>query len=299
MGNIKTVKEDWDAIIASKLKDGITIEDLKHKYASGIVMEPNVVSSDIETYDHTLNVSKPWTNMASIKGGSSSDKNRLALKALQEGANGLSIELTSQDSIVEILKDILTEYLDVRIDCRQLTKESVESQKSLINAEEFPNVRWVNQDEGYDQFHIGSDSKVVDIKTLVDFIYQDIKIDIVVSLSKNILFEIATIRAIRALMDELEVKSYNIIADYEVEGNNDLGDYNLIERTYKVISGVLGGADAVLTSYAGDEESRLTLNIHNILDLESGMKNVLDPLGGSFYIEKLTGEIIKEVKVEG
>jgi methylmalonyl-CoA mutase N-terminal domain/subunit len=62
------------------------------------------------------------------------------------------------------------------------------------------------------------------------------------------------------------------------------------------MSGVLGGANAILTPYHGDEDSRLTLNIHNVMDLESGMKSVLDPLNGAFYIEKLTGEIIRQVK---
>ena len=81
-----------------------------------------------------------------------------------------------------------------------------------------------------------------------------------------------------------------------MEGSNELGDYNLIEKTYKVLSGVIGGTDAILTPYMGDEDSRLTLNIHNILDLESAMKNVLDPINGSYYIEKLTGEIIQEIK---
>ena len=90
----------------------------------------------------------------------------------------------------------------------------------------------------------------------------------------------------------------NIIAAYGVEGINDLGDYNLIEKTYKILSGVIGGANEVLTDYKGDEDSRLTLNIHNILDLESGLKNVMDPVGGAFYIEKLTGEIIRQVREE-
>ena len=296
MKKVDTVKEEWNAIIAEKLKDGITIEDLKHEYPSGIVMEPNVMLPDIEKYKHNLDVSKPWINMASIKDGSSSNKNRLALLALQQGANGLSIEMSIQDSIVEILKDVLTDYLDVRIDCRQLRKDTVNIQKSLINEDDFPNIRWVNQGVDYDQFHINIDTRINDIKTLVDAIDVSSQTDIIVLLSKNILFEIATLRAIRALLDEHNIKSFNIIAKYEIEGSNKLGDYDLIEKTYKVISGILGGADAILTPYLGDEDSRLSLNIHNVLDLESGMKNVLDPLGGSYYIEKLTGEIISKIR---
>ncbi len=296
MGNKSQVKKEWNAVISEKLKDGLTIDDLKHEYPFGIEMEPNVVASDLEGYDHTVGTDKAWINMASIRGGNSLDKNTLALQSLQHGANGLSIELSKVDSIADILKDVLTSYLDVRIDCKQLTVQEVEIQKSLLNNEDFPNIRWVNQGEDYDQFHVSSENRINEIKNIVDVIGKSTRTDIVVTVSKNLLFEIATLRAIRALVDELNIDSYNIIVDYEVEGTNELGDYNLIEKTYKIMSGVLGGADAILTPYHGDEDSRLTLNIHNVLDLESGMKNVLDPLKGSYYIEKLTGEIIQKVK---
>jgi len=265
-------------------------------HCSEIIMEPNVMLSDIEEYNHSINVSKPWVNMASIKGGSSIEKNRLALQALQQGANGLSIEMSNSDSIDEILKDILTSYLDVRIDCNQLTKEAVKTQKSLINENDFPNVRWMHQNTERKHFLISEDNRVQEIKECLDIISHNVQADIIVTLSKNLIFEIASLRAIRALVGEVEIESFSILARYDVAGTNELGDYNLIEKTYKVISGVLGGADAILTPYTGDEDSRLTLNIHNVLDLESGMKNVLDPLGGSYYIEKLTGEIISKVR---
>lgn len=298
MKNSNIVKEDWNAVIAEKLKEGVSIKDLAHEYSSGIVIEPNVMSSDIEHYDHKVNITKPWINMASIGSGSSSTKNELALQALQQGANGLSFELSNQDSIVKILKDILTRYLDVRIDCSKLSSEEIAKQKSLIDESDFPNLRWIGSGDNYIQIFIEERDRVQSIRKCINSIKSNAQVDVIMLLSKNLLFEIASLRAIRALLEESNAQSFNIIADYEVEGSNDLGDYNLIEKTYKVISGVIGGADAILTSYIGDEDSRLTLNIHNVLDLESGMKNVLDPLSGSYYIEKLTGEIIRQVKEE-
>lgn len=290
------IKEEWNAVIAKKLKDGITIDDLKHEYPSGIWMEPNVVAADIEQFDHSVNVSKSWINMASIKGGSSADKNRLALQALQQGANGLDIELSGQDAIQDVLKEILTSYLDVRIDCNLLSKQEVVKQKSQIDPIEFPNVRWIGSSGEYKQIFISVNDRVNSIKSCLKELETNGQSDVVVSLSKNLLFEIASLRALRVLLEESKARSFNILAQYEVEGSNELGDYDLIEKTYKVMSGILGGADAILTPYSDDEASRLTLNIHNVLDLESGMKNVLDPLGGSYYIEKLTGEIIRQVK---
>ena len=209
---LKSIKEEWNTIIAAKLKDGVAIDDLKHEYTSGIMMEPNVMASDLENYNHEVNPSKPWINMATIKSGSSLDKNRLALQALQEGANGLNIVMSGQDSIEDILKDILTKFLDVRVDCRHLREDTVKFQKSLINVKDYPNVRWVNQGEDYDQFHIYTQNRIHDIKIMVNVIGQNIPTDIIISLSKNLLFEIASIRAIRVLVDELKIKDYNIIA---------------------------------------------------------------------------------------
>ena len=295
MEDSNSIKAEWNAIIASKLKKGTTLEDLKFEYPSGIVMEPNVTAEDIKEYDHSLDPSKPWINMAAINNGNSADKNRLSLQALQHGANGLSIEISKSDSIAEVLKDVLTEYLDVRIDCSQLSNDEIDLQKASLSKENYPNIRWISKNGTSKQVSISQNDRVQSIKHLLTDIKSNGHTDVIVSLSKSLLFEIASLRAIRALLNESNIKSFQILARFDVEGTNELGDYNLIEKTYKVMSGILGGADAVITSYLGDEDSRLTLNIHNVLDLESGMKNVMDPLGGSFYIEKLTGEIIRQV----
>lgn len=289
------IKEQWNKVIAEKLKEGVTVEDLAHTYPSGIVMEPNVLKSDIDGYNHAIPIHTSWTNMASIQGSTSADKNKLALQALQEGANGLHIELSHRDAVSDILKGVLTEYLDVRIDASALSVEELNIQKSLLSEEAFPNVRWIHHEENVLPYNISKEKRVESIQSMIKKIDASKPADIVVTLSKNLLFEIASLRAIRALVDAKQNAPLQIIARYEVEGTNTLGDYDLIEKTYKVLSGILGGADAILTPYHGDENSRLTLNIHNVLDLESGMKNVLDPLKGSYYIEKLTGEIIRQV----
>lgn len=291
------IKQDWNAIIESKLKDGISIEDLKYKYAEGIELEPNVVDSDLQAYDHEVSIKDPWINMALINEGNSTEKNVLALQALNYGTNGLSITMSPEDDIRTILKDVLTEYLDVRIDCSQLSADELANQKSLLNPDKYPNIRWVSNDE-FIAIHISEKTRVNSIKECLQKLDKASGIDVIVSLSKNLLFEIASLRAIRVLLDEYEIQNFNIICTYTVEGSNELGDYNLIEKTYKIISGILGGCNAILTEFKGDENSRLTLNIQNVLDLESNMKSVMDPLKGSYYLEKLTGEIIRQVKMD-
>lgn len=295
MSNVNKAKAEWNAVIEEKLKDGLTVEDLHHEYAEGISLEPNVMAADLAGYDHALEVDRHWSNMAVIDGANGEDKNALALQALQQGANGLSIKMSKTDSIATILKDVLVSYLDVRIDCSELSIEEIAAQKSTLTGEEFSDLRWIGGPGEVRQLTVGKEDRIQSIKACLSEVDAAKEMEVVVNIGKNLLFEIASLRALRSLLDE-KGGSFRIIVEYDVEGSNELGDYNLIEKTYKVLSGIMGCADAILTSYAGDEESRLTLNIHNVLDLESGMKNVLDPLSGSYYIEKLTGEIIRQVK---
>ena len=292
-------KAEWNEIISSKFKEGMSIEDLNFEYEPGIVIEPNILESDVSSINHPIEIQNPWINMAEISGRDADEMNGLALKALQEGANGLSFKIAAKDSVKELLNEIMTEYLEVRIDCQNLSNEEISAKKAELNTNNFPNVRWVNNKTAVKEYSIPSTKRVAGIRKVTQALEEGAQnVDVKVWLSKNFLFEIASLRAIRSLLQEKVMGELNIIAAYGVEGINDLGDYNLIEKTYKILSGVIGGANEVLTDYKGDEDSRLTLNIHNILDLESGLKNVMDPVGGAFYIEKLTGEIIRQVREE-
>ena len=289
------IKQEWNAIIEAKLKEGISVEDLKYTYAEGIKLEPNVLESDLGPYDHTVVVHEPFTNMAVIQDVETGQKNALIHQALNFGANGLSVELSSDENIKEILDGVLTEYLDVRVNCNQLSVEQISAQQALLDQKDFPHVRWISNDF-HKEVKISETDRIRSIRNAVES--PESNTDFVVSLSKNLMFEIASLRAIRALLDEGKVENFNIVCRYDVEGGNELGDYNLIEKTYKVVSAILGGCNAILTPFKGNEDSRLTLNIQNVLDLESGMKSVLDPLKGAHYLEKLTGEIIRQVKEE-
>lgn len=290
---VKSTKATWNEIISKKLKEGVSLEDLRAEYDSGILMDPNVVSEDVARLDHVISNVQPWINMASVSGKNASEINRLSLLALNQGANGLDLGLNTEMDVKAALETIKTEYLDVRITCQGWSDQAQADQKNSLSTDEYPNVRWIGSQADYTEIQIPSSDRVQSIQKAVSQITSDGHYDIIVTLSKNLLFEIASLRAIRILTEN---KNANLLARYDVEGTNELGDYDLIEKSYKVMSGIMGCADAVLTGYNGDESSRLALNIHNVLELESGFKNVMDPVGGSFYIEKLTGEIIEAVK---
>jgi len=73
---------------------------------------------------------------------------------------------------------------------------------------------------------------------------------------------------------------------------------NIVRITVQAMAGILGGAQSLHTdSYDEalgtpiEEAARIAINTQNILAEESGIADVIDPLGGSYYVEKLTDDM--------
>jgi methylmalonyl-CoA mutase, N-terminal domain len=78
---------------------------------------------------------------------------------------------------------------------------------------------------------------------------------------------------------------------------------NIVRVAYQALSSVLGGVQSVFTA-AWDEAfaipteqtAELALRTQQILAYETGVANVVDPLGGSYYVESLTDRIEAEAR---
>jgi methylmalonyl-CoA mutase N-terminal domain/subunit len=75
---------------------------------------------------------------------------------------------------------------------------------------------------------------------------------------------------------------------------------NLVRTTFQAMAAVLGGCQSLAVcsydealSLPTEESVRLSLRTQQIIAHESGLIDTVDPLGGSFYLEKLTDEIEK------
>ena len=80
--------------------------------------------------------------------------------------------------------------------------------------------------------------------------------------------------------------------------------YNNIVRTaYEAMSAALGGTQSLHTNsfdeaiaLPTDFSARIARNTQLILQHETGITNVVDPLAGSYYVESLTGSLIDEAR---
>ena len=128
------------------------------------------------------------------------------------------------------------------------------------------------------------------------------------AIGMNFFMEAAKLRAARLLwariMDEFKPqnpKSSMLRTHCQTSGVSlqEQDPYNNVVRTaYEAMSAVLGGTQSLHTN-ALDEaialptefSSRIARNTQLILQEETGVTNVVDPLAGSYYVEKLTHDL--------
>jgi methylmalonyl-CoA mutase N-terminal domain/subunit len=79
---------------------------------------------------------------------------------------------------------------------------------------------------------------------------------------------------------------------------------NVIRVTLQALCAVLGGAQSLHTnsmdeafSLPSEEAVQLALRTQQVIAYESGVSDTVDPLGGSFYVERLTDEIEERAQI--
>ena len=134
------------------------------------------------------------------------------------------------------------------------------------------------------------------------------------AIGMNFFMEAAKLRAARVLwhgiMEEFSPKkaSSSVLRTHCQTSGVSLQEqdpYNNVIRTaYEAMSAVLGGTQSLHTN-ALDEamglptefSARIARNTQIILQEETGVANVIDPLAGSYYVENLTNELIEKASI--
>jgi methylmalonyl-CoA mutase N-terminal domain/subunit len=128
----------------------------------------------------------------------------------------------------------------------------------------------------------------------------------------NFLEEIAKFRAARRLYAKLmrdrfgakEPRSQMLRFHTQTAGSSltaQQPDVNIVRTTLEALSAVLGGTQSLHTnsrdealSLPTEESAQLALRTQQVIAYESGVSEVPDPFGGSYYIEELTDKIERE-----
>ena len=133
------------------------------------------------------------------------------------------------------------------------------------------------------------------------------------AIGMNFFMEAAKLRAARFLWHEImtdmgaeEDRSKMLRTHCQTSGVSlaEQDPYNNIVRTaYEAMSAVLGGTQSLHTNsfdeaiaLPTDFSSRIARNTQLILQNETGVTNVVDPLAGSYYVEQLTADLIEKAR---
>jgi len=130
----------------------------------------------------------------------------------------------------------------------------------------------------------------------------------------NFFMEIAKMRAARALWHDVMTdlgaqnpKSKMLRTHCQTSGVSlqEQDPYNnVIRTTIEAMAAVLGGTQSLHTNALDeaialptDFSARIARNTQLVIQEETGITNVADPLGGSYYIESLTAALVEKAKV--
>ena len=133
------------------------------------------------------------------------------------------------------------------------------------------------------------------------------------AIGMNFFMEAAKLRAARFLWHEImqefspkKPQSSMLRTHCQTSGVSlqEQDPYNNIVRTaYEALSAVLGGTQSLHTNsfdeaiaLPSDFAARIARNTQLILQHETGVTRVVDPLGGSYYVEALTADLIREAR---
>jgi methylmalonyl-CoA mutase len=129
----------------------------------------------------------------------------------------------------------------------------------------------------------------------------------------NFFMEVAKLRAARALWCEVmeglgakDERSKMLRTHCQTSGVSlqEQDPYNnVIRTTVEALAAVLGGTQSLHTNALDealalptDFSARIARNTQLVLQEETGITNVVDPLGGSYYVEALTAKLVKEAR---
>jgi len=369
-------KKEWIDKANFDLKGASFDKKLVWKNLSKIDIQPFYNTEDQQEFlNNTGENSKLLINYRSIKVKSAKNGNKLAVKAVEEGINGLLFDLNKKDvSVEKLLKNIdlnkvsisfklrsnvtdiikefisyvkkqnvvtenVTGYVDLDIIPKYVTTGKNESgkfkkvEKIIEITKDYPNFKAISISGGV---YLDSGANQVQevaytLNSLVCFIQIFLKKEInIQTIFNNLHFELAIgseyfieigkFRAFNSLL-YMVAKKYNVNDfSYTVTAKTSIwnksvtdANTNMLRATTEAMSAILGNVDSVLIDpydkefkKPSDFSSRIAGNISTILKEESYFGKVLNPVDGSYYIEKVSTkiaqkalEVFKNIEVYG
>ena len=289
----KVSLNEWREKIKQDLKGADYNKNLVSEI-EGISVQPIYTAESISKRFSTK-LPKNWIAFQYIESTNAKIANKKALKALNNEIGGLCF--SNPNDLNSLLKNISVEHIQIKfINYKKkfisewnnyLEKNHIKSDAILNN-----NSIDVKGKTAKEQIHFAI-SKGQKKDNLTHFNFK---------IGSNFFLEIAKIKAFRIAWKNITSNDPFIFCESSFKNKESVFEYNNILRTTtECMSAIFGGANAILlhsfTNKNTDFSDRIARNQQTILRKESYLDKVIDPTEGSYYIDYLVSELLKDLDI--
>ena len=297
-------KEKWIKKINIDLKDSTFNEKLTTSN-EGIKIDP-IYHHEDKHKSYNSDFPSHWETYQLIDATNAKEANRRALNALQNDVSGICF--SNPNSLAVLLNNISIEH--VRIDfinySQKLPEEWAKFAKNKNIQGAFHATTNSNIPNYYDTIFTKGTAKEQITDALKKGLKSSKKIQFHFKIGSDYFLEIAKLKAFRILWKNKTGKDAYIFASNNTSNKDEEFAYNnLIKSTTECMSAIFGGANAImLNAYNAsfdkttDFSERLSRNQQAILKKESYLDKVEDPTKGSYYVDYLIQELLKDFQID-
>ncbi|MAO71906.1 MAG: methylmalonyl-CoA mutase [Flavobacteriales bacterium] len=289
----KVSLNEWRKKINQDLKDADYNKNLVSEI-EGISVQP-IYTAESNSKRFFSKLPKNWIAFQYIKSKNSKIANKKALQALNNDIGGICF--SNPNDLDSLLKNISVEHIKIKFTNynedfisewnNYLEKNNIKSDAILNN-----NSIDVKGKTAKEQIHYAiSEGQKKENITYFNF-----------KIRSNFFLEIAKIKAFRIAWKNITSKDPFIFCESSFKNKESDFEYNNILRTTtECMSAIFGGANAILIhSFSNkntDFSDRIARNQQTILRKESYLDKVVDPSEGSYYIDYLVSELLKDLDI--
>jgi methylmalonyl-CoA mutase len=307
-----TINQDWKNKLLKELPPDSNIEATKFAFDKNIYAEAYI--DWVNRFSGNVRKESSWNICAVIDCHSIELKNKLAKKALNNGAEAICIHVSENEDLSTLLSGIHLDYIFAMFTFDEVPHVG---QQDLINyiSKNYSNsiyfgtknfkLRYFENQFEIIEPSIKSNFGVDILENLCQQYMEMNHRNVILKLTSSFEFyqTIALLRALRILIANIDkqlgfdrqIKIWMDVLNENFESGEE--GKNLIAQSYRTLSSVLGGADIVSTQNWDSENdwSRISQNIQNILKHESHLDQYSDISAGSYFFEDVTEKIVVEV----
>ena len=289
----KVSLNEWREKINQDLKGADYNKNLVSEI-EGISVQP-IYTDESKSKRFSTKLPKNWIAFQYIDSTNAKIANKKALQALNNDIGGLCF--SNPNDLNSLLKNISVEHIQIKFANYKKNfiaewNNYLEKNNKKIDAILNNNSIDVKGKTAKEQIHFA----ILEGQKKENITHFNFKI------GSNFFLEIAKIKAFRIAWKNLTSNDPFIFCESSLRNKESEFEYNNILRTTtECMSAIFGGANGILLhSFSNkntDFSDRIARNQHIILRKESYLDKVTDPTEGSYYIDYLVSELLKDLDI--